>query len=185
MHVENETVCGTGLDQPAPDIDADFEKIFRRHYPRIVHAIARVTGDVACAEEFAAEVFWKFWRNPPNPRDQPGGWLYRTAIHLGIYELRRRARHARYQRLLRMAGPDTPEQLRAADEKQEQVRRVLAAIKPRDAELLLLQNNELSYEEIASALQLNPASVGTLVVRARLAFRKEYTKLYGKPRTEK
>ena len=38
---------------------------------------------------------------------------------------------------------------------------------------------------IASALDLNFASVGTLVSRARLAFRKEYTKLYGEPRIEK
>ena len=178
MIVQNETSRGTDLDESPPD----FETTFRLHYPRIVHAIARVVGDAACAEELAVEVFWKFWRNPRIPRDKAGGWLYRTAIRLGIHELRRRARHARYQRLLRLAGPQTPEEIRAGDEKQEQVRRVLSAIKPRDAELLLLQSDEFRYEEIASALDLNFASVGTLVSRARLAFRKEYTKLYGEPR---
>lgn len=91
MHLENETGHSTGLDE-SPE---DFETIFHRHYPRIVHAIARVVGDAGCAEELAVEVFWKFWRNSRIPRDNAGGWLYRTAIHLGIYELRRRARHAR------------------------------------------------------------------------------------------
>jgi RNA polymerase sigma factor (sigma-70 family) len=161
----------------------DFETVFYLHYDRIVRAIARVAGDPACAEELAMEVFWRFWRNPQARGEMAGGWLYRTAIHLALGELRRRARHLRYQRLLHLAGPPTPEELRAAGEEQEQVRRVLAAIKTRDAELLLLRSNDFSYEEVASVLGLNSASIGTLIARARMAFRKEYTKLYGEPRS--
>jgi RNA polymerase sigma-70 factor (ECF subfamily) len=159
-----------------------FEGIFDLHYGRIARAIARITGDPSRAEELAMEVFWKFWRTPLAHGDKAGGWLYRTAINLGLYELRRRARHTRYQRLLRLTGPSTPEEIHAASEEQKQVRRVLAAMKPRDAELLLLRSNDFSYEELASMLEMNPASVGTLIGRARLAFRKEYTKLYGEPR---
>jgi RNA polymerase sigma-70 factor (ECF subfamily) len=44
---------------------------------------------------------------------------------------------------------------------------------------LLLRSNGLSYEEVANALELNPASVGTLLSRAQQAFRKEYIKRYG------
>jgi RNA polymerase sigma-70 factor (ECF subfamily) len=69
--------------------------------------------------------------------------------------------------------------VRAANEAQEQVRRVLARLNPRHAELLLLRNQDLSYAEIAAALRLNPTSVGTLLSRAQQAFRKEYQKLYG------
>jgi RNA polymerase sigma-70 factor (ECF subfamily) len=49
------------------------------------------------------------------------------------------------------------------------------------AEILLLRGNGLSYQEVASTLGLNPASVGTLLSRAQRAFRKEYLKRYGKP----
>jgi RNA polymerase sigma-70 factor (ECF subfamily) len=45
--------------------------------------------------------------------------------------------------------------------------------------LLLLRSHGLSYGELASALHLNPASVGTLLSRAQDAFRKEYIKRYG------
>lgn len=159
-----------------------FEAFFHLHYDRIARAIARVTGDPACAEELAVEAFWKFWQAPQAQGEKAGGWLYRTAIRLGLYELRRRARHARYERLLRRTSPADPEQIHAASEEHEQVRRVLAAMKPRDAELLLLRGNDFSYEELASVLGLNPASVGTLIGRARQSFRKEYTKLYGEPR---
>lgn len=158
-----------------------FESIFHLHYARIARTIARIVGDKACAEELAMDVFWKFWQTPQAQGDKAGGWLYRTAIHAGLYELRRRARHSRYERLLHFVSPTNPEEIRAATEEQEQVRRVLARLPPRDAGLLLFQSNDFSYEELAAALQLNPASVGTLVSRARHAFRKEYTKLYGEP----
>ena len=45
--------------------------------------------------------------------------------------------------------------------------------------MLLLRSEDLSYEELAGALDLNPASVGTLLSRAQEAFRKEYIKKYG------
>jgi len=176
------TSDGPEIGEPLLSVSTGFESSFYRHYDRICRAIARVTGDAACAEELAMETFWRFWRNPQVRGEKTGGWLYRTAIHLALGELRRRARHLRYERLLRWAGPSNPEEIRAADEEQEQVRRVLAAIQPRDAEMLLLQGNDLSYEEIALALGLNAASVGTLMGRARAASRKEYTRRYGEPR---
>lgn len=160
----------------------DFEAVFHLHYDRIARAIARITGDPGCAEELAIDAFRKLWQTPLAQGEHAGGWLYRTAINLGLYELRRRARHARFQRMLRLGGPSTPEEIRAAGEEQEQVRRVLATMKPRDGELLLLRSDDFSYEELAALLSLNPASVGTLIARARLAFRKEYVKLYGEPR---
>jgi RNA polymerase sigma-70 factor (ECF subfamily) len=59
------------------------------------------------------------------------------------------------------------------------VRTVLAAIPKRDAELLLLRSDGSSYGELAGTLSINPASVGTLLSRARQTFRKEYVKRYG------
>jgi RNA polymerase sigma factor (sigma-70 family) len=162
-----------------------FEASFYLHFDRIFLAIARVTGDRACAEELAMETFWRFWRNPQAHGENAGGWLYRTAVHLALGELRRRARHARYERFLLFSGASrlgaTPEKIRAADEEQEQVRRVLATIPARDAELLLLRANDVRYEEIAVAMGLNVGSVGTLVGRAKATFRKEYVKRYGEP----
>jgi RNA polymerase sigma-70 factor (ECF subfamily) len=44
----------------------------------------------------------------------------------------------------------------------------------RDRKLLLLQAEGFSYRDIASALGLNEASVGTFLARARRAFRTAY-----------
>jgi RNA polymerase sigma-70 factor (ECF subfamily) len=170
-------------DLPKPEEPPGFETIFRLYYARIARLIARLVGDRAAAEELATEVFWTYWRNPPREEGNAGGWLYRTATNRGLYELRRRARHARYQRFFHIGSPpSTPEQLHASTEEQEHVRQVLAAMKPREAELLLLRGNGFSYEEVASILRLKPGSIGTLIRRAQETFRKEYTRLYGEPR---
>jgi RNA polymerase sigma-70 factor, ECF subfamily len=158
----------------------NFEAFFHAHYQRIARAIGRVVGDHARAEELAVEAFWKLWRNPRAQGEKAGGWVYRTAVRLALNELRRHARSARYELL---SGPGsqspTPEETHAAAEEREQVRSVLAALDPRQAELLLLRSNGLRYGELAAAIDVNPASVGTLIGRAQQAFRKEYLKQFG------
>ena len=71
--------------------------------------------------------------------------------------------------------------VRAASEQSLRVTQVLTSLDTRQAELLLLRSDGLSYAEIASTLDLNPASVGTLIRRAQQAFRKEYVRKYGQP----
>lgn len=164
-------------DQPAFDL----ETIFRAQYQRVVRVIARIASDPARAEELAVEVFLKLWRSPQAQADNAEGWLYRTAMRLSLDELRRQTRRSRYERVLRFVrGAPTPEEIRAATEEQERVRVVLSAIECRAAELLVLRSEGFSYDEIASALDLNPASIGTLLSRAQQAFRKEYIKRYGR-----
>ena len=159
----------------------DFEDTFSAHYERIARVIRRVVNDPARAEELAAEVFLKLWRNPRAQGDQAGAWLYRTAVREGLDELRRRTRRSRYESLFGLGRRTaTPEEVQSAAEERERVRLVLAAIPPRQAELLLLRSDGLSYSEAAAALEINPASFGTLLSRAQEAFRKEYLKRYGR-----
>jgi RNA polymerase sigma-70 factor (ECF subfamily) len=150
------------------------DTIFRAHYERITRVIGRVIHDQARAEELAVEVFLKW-------REQPEGWLYRTAARKALDELRSQTRRSRFERLLGILRepPPTPEQLYAAGAEQRRVRTVLGALQPRQAEILLLRSQDLSYQEIAGALGLHPGYVGSLVSRAQEAFRKEYRKRYG------
>ena len=164
----------------APPRPFDFESVFHAHYARLARVIARVIRDPARAEELAVEVLWKFWRTPGAQGEQAGGWLHRTAVRIGLNELRSRLRSSRHERMSDATpGARDPEQVRASAEMQEHVRTVLGALDPRQAELLLLRAGGLSYAEVAAALELNPASVGTLISRAQQAFRKEFIQRYG------
>jgi RNA polymerase sigma-70 factor (ECF subfamily) len=167
--------AGKGQESPF-----DIETVFRAQYGRIARVIARVVRDPARAEELAVEVFLKLWRNRRAQGEKANGWLYRSAVRMGLDELRRQERRARYERLLGLGNRvRTPEQIRTTAEEGERVRLVLSSMNKRYAELLVLRSDGLSYEEAASALELNPASVGTLLSRAQEMFRKEYIKRYG------
>jgi RNA polymerase sigma-70 factor (ECF subfamily) len=159
-----------------------FDIVFATHYAPLARTIARIIQDQGRAEELAVDAFSKLLRNRRALGPNVGGWLHRTAVRLSLDELRRRARHDRYQRWFSWTGrSDQPDELFAADEEQGRVRTVLASIAPRQAELLLLRHDGASYSELASSLNLNPASVGTLLSRAQRTFRKEYVKRYGEP----
>ena len=165
----------------------DLETIFHSYYERISRVIFRVLRDPARAEELAVEVFLKWEQLPTARRGCAQGWLYRTAVRAALNELRRATRRNRYERMFalvmaRKTGIPLPDQLFTAQEEQERVRLVLSAIQPRQAELLLLRGDDLSYEELASTLNLNSASIGTLLSRALEAFKAEFIRRYGKER---
>jgi len=51
----------------------------------------------------------------------------------------------------------------------------------RERRMLLLQAEGYTYRDIATALRIHEASVGTLLMRARLEFRRRYEDLFGAP----
>jgi RNA polymerase sigma-70 factor (ECF subfamily) len=57
------------------------------------------------------------------------------------------------------------------------VRLVLAQMKPRSAQLLVLRHSGFSYAEIAAALGVAPGSVGVLLARAEKEFEERYKRL--------
>jgi RNA polymerase sigma-70 factor (ECF subfamily) len=165
------------------DVSFDFEAFFHAHYARIARAVARVVGDPVRAEDLTVEAFWKLWRNPQAHGELAGGWLYTTAVRMGLNELRRNRRRKLYEGLSGSAAVAlNPEEARAAAEEREHVRLVLAAMDARQAELLLLRSGGMTYEELAAAIDVSAASVGTLIGRAQQSFRKEYVKQYGNER---
>jgi len=176
VDASSEACAGVGIESEGTDLGA----VFRAEYQGVARAIFRIILDPARAEELAVEVFIRWSQTRPAQNQNSEGWLYRTAVRIALDELRFRARRRRYESLSRLVLPSpTPEQIQVAAEDRHAVREVLGSMGRRDAELLLLRNQGFSYEEIASALHLNPASVGTLLSRAQMAFRKEYVKRYG------
>jgi DNA-directed RNA polymerase specialized sigma24 family protein len=65
-----------------------FEELFLSTYSRLVSLLRRMLGDSGRAEELANEAFLKLHNSvlPPIDRSNVAGWLYRTAMNLGIDE---------------------------------------------------------------------------------------------------
>ena len=108
-------------------------------------------------------------------------WLCRTGVRLALDSLRKDRRRTRYESAAPPPAhaPHNPEDDLARTQEQERVRQVLAVMKPDHAALLMLRAEGLSYQELAAALRLNPASVGTMLARAESKFRQEYEKRHG------
>ena len=158
----------------------DFEAVFHTHYRRIARVIVRVIQDPSRADELAVDVFWKLWRHSPAHGPHAAGWLYRSAVRAALDELRRRSRREKYERWFGItARPQDPEQAHHATEERIRIRTVLAALRSSEAQLIVLRAEGLSYEELAHALKLKPASIGTMLRRAQESFRKEYVRRYG------
>ena len=169
-----------------PDAGAWLELLFQEHYARIVSMLIRLTGDRGQAEEIAADVFCKLSRRSRLRRDDGGktGWIYRVAMNAGLDALRSNARRRRREEAAgaedaRAATSDDPLEGMVQRERRLQVRSVLGAMKPRDAQLLLLRASGLAYRECADTLGIQPGSVGTLLARAEAEFERRYRARYG------
>jgi RNA polymerase sigma-70 factor, ECF subfamily len=164
----------------------EFEALFVAHYSRIVSVLRRILGDCGQAEELGSEVFLKLYRQrlAQWPDGNVAGWLYRTATNAGIDALRAATRRSRLEQVAALdgqpkRGPENGLEQMLRTEKQQKVRAVLADLRPAQAQLLLLRASGHSYKELAAALEVEPGSVGTLLIRAEAAFEERYREIYG------
>jgi RNA polymerase sigma-70 factor, ECF subfamily len=165
---------------------ACFESLFQEHYPRIVGMLARLTNDRGQAEEIAADVFCKLSRRSTlfQQGESLAPWIYRVATNAGLDAWRSNARRRRREQSahaedLRLAAPGGALDDILREERCARVRTVLAELKPRDAQLLLLRANGLAYRELAETLGIHANSVGTLLARAEAEFERRYRACYG------
>lgn len=157
------------------------EELFARWYPHAIRIAWRIAGERGRAEEIAADCVWKLARQNLTQEAEIRAWLNCVVTRAALNEIRSGSRRTRYERLSAPASATarTPLDDLIASERQQQVREVLRDLPPEQAELLLLRSAGLSYRELAAALELNPASIGTLIARAQKAFEKQYRGRYG------
>jgi RNA polymerase sigma-70 factor (ECF subfamily) len=157
----------------------DFDALFLAHYDGVYRLLYRIVGAREDAEDLAQETFVRLSRQRfrSDQEHNVRAWLYRVATNLAYNLLRGEARRTqRQEQFTRQALPDAPDPAAAAlrGDEQAAVRRALAGLGERQAQLLLLRHAGLSYRELAEAASVAPGSVGTLLARAEAAFEKAY-----------
>lgn len=155
--------------------EADFARFFHQVYPSLQAYCVRLTGDGDLAADLAQEAFVRMASHGVDG-EEPAlrVWLYKVATHLVRDRYRVESNRAR----LLAENPVFQDRVEPPDremerlETTEQVQAVLDGIPPRDREMLLMRHGGFSYKEIAEALDVAPASVGTLLARAQRRFAK-------------
>ena len=165
-------------------ISSAFEALFLEHWTHVYRLLCRLVGDSAEAEDLALETFVRLHQRYPLRENEsnPGGWLHRVATNLGLQSIRSWKRRERYELTagkyaLEETQEASPAEILAQKEERHLVRLALARMSERQSQLLILRHSGLSYKEIAEALELAPASIGPLLVRAEREFEKQYRAL--------
>lgn len=175
----------TMTDVSAAAREAEFDEIFRRYYATVYGVLVRITGSPEEAEDLTQDVFMRLHeRQGSLDADRNlGGWLYRVASNAGFNALRSRRRlhqrllsWARQERSWRDFAPSAASEVEIREDA-ELVRRVLHGLRERDRMVLILRHSGVAYVEIAAAIGVKPSSVGTILVRAEAAFRRQFEQL--------
>lgn len=166
------------MTQPSRDAFRErFPTLFETQKPRLERYLARLSGEPQLAADLAQEAFIKLYERGESP-DCPEAWLITVATNLFRNARSKESRRARLLREAESGGalPDSPpssqEAIRATGD--ARVRPALETLSDREQSLLLLRAEGYSYRELAIALDLEESSVGTLLARAKRAFRAAY-----------
>jgi RNA polymerase sigma-70 factor (ECF subfamily) len=157
----------------------DVDRLFRLYHTQLVRYLTRRLGDRDWAEEVAQETFVRALRQESITNER--AWLFTVANNLVRDEARKDARRRKYLTLLqeqeseRYVEPE-PTSLERAQE-QAIARKAVDALAERDRLALLMREEGLDYNEIATALDLSVGSVGTTLSRARKRLVEAYEKL--------
>jgi RNA polymerase sigma-70 factor (ECF subfamily) len=162
---------------PAPSsqpFDESFALLFEAQFPRLFRYLDRLSGEPDLAADLAQEAFIRLYRRGVMP-ERPEVWLVTVALNLFRNTRSTSARRLRLLGRWTQPAEATESSPGARDsERAEPVRAALRQLPPRDREMLLLRAEGYKYREIATALDLNEASIGTLLARAKRAFREIY-----------
>lgn len=155
-----------------------FTVLFDAEFPRLVRVLDRHAGDAELAADVVQDAFVRLYRRGTLP-ETPAAWLVSVALNLLRNEKSKRSRRLRLltpdrSTFVLADPPPDPGQAALASSTRGRVRAALERLSERERGLLLLRAEGYAYREIASALELNEASVGVLLARARRAFRAVY-----------
>jgi RNA polymerase sigma-70 factor (family 1) len=158
-----------------------FAKIFY-HYTSIIYPfVLNKVKSATAAEEIVQDVFLKLWtkRELLKEIEAPASYLMRIATNRALDHLRRRA--IEYKVMQQRGSPQesqTAEEEFSFKEAKRMVEEGIAALPPQRKTAYLLQQEGLTYEEIAHRLEISPHTVRNHIALASKAL-KDYLRSQG------
>lgn len=156
-----------------PGSEADFERLYRNTYRRILGTLITLLGDREAAEDCAQDTFerayksWGSWR-PDAPVE---AWLHRIAINVAISD-RRRYRLRQAGELIKRLGRPSPSPDPAALAERSDLIRELRKLPTKQAAALVMRHyHGYSNREIAAALGVAEQTVASRLAAARKQLR--------------
>jgi RNA polymerase sigma factor (sigma-70 family) len=158
--------------------DAEFAEVFNEYYPSLCRFLECLLGGASgAAQDIAQESFMQLYRTGFERivREEVRFWLFRVARNFALNELNRRGTRARlFGKVVDVFRAETPspaERLEAA-ERRELILGLLKHLPEHQrAALILREQEEMSYSEIARVLNVSAGKVKVDIFRARTTLR--------------
>ena len=158
--------------------DAEFAEIFNEFYPSLCRFLECLLGGATgAAQDIAQESFMQLYRTGMERivRDEVRFWLFRVARNFALNELNRRGTRQRlFGKVVEALRTETPSPAERLEE-DERRKLVLGLLKHlpehQRAALLLREQEEMSYGEIARVLNVSEGKVKVDIFRARTTLR--------------
>jgi RNA polymerase sigma-70 factor (ECF subfamily) len=146
----------------------DFGSLYERYATDVMHFALYLTGDRREAEDIVAETFVRAWLATGAIRmETVKGYLLAIARNLHIERLRQQNRTSVLEPGLRDPTPD-PEQAAGGRHELAAVLHALQQMPETDRAAVLMRARDVSYADIARALELSEGTARVKVHRARV-----------------
>lgn len=162
-----------------PGSEADFERLYRNTYRRILGTLVALVRDVPTAEDCAQETYerayrnWKSWR-PDAPVE---AWLHRIAINVAISDRRHQGIRQAGEMVRRLGRPPSGPDPALMAERSDLVQAMKKLPTKQAAALVLRHYHGYSNREIAAALGVPEQTVASRLGAAR----KQLQAVLGRP----
>ena len=163
----------------------EFTLVFQANYAGLCRFLECMLGGrgQASAQDIAQESFMRLYKLGQGalPREEARFWLFRVARNLAINELSRRETRGKFVRrvreLFRQREPDPAAHLELEERKQVLLELLKTLPEHQRAALLLREQEEMSYREIARVLNISESKVKVDIFRARTSLRARLNEL--------
>lgn len=152
--------------------EESFSQVVKAYLPKVIHLAYRYLKDRSLAEDVAQEIFLKLYQNPASwqPTARFSSWLYRVTFNACTDQWRKRKRNPESELLENQevstanAAPDTS----LIDKETAQlVQQAVDALPEDQKKIMLLYQEEFSYERIAEVLGCSVKAAERRLYRAR------------------
>ncbi len=152
-----------------PGSEADFERLYRNSYRRILGTLITLVRDRATAEDCAQETYerafrrWKEWR----PEASAEAWLHRIAINVAISDRRHQRLRQAGELVRRLGRPASGPDPSVMAERSDLFQAMKKLPAKQAAALVLRHYHGYSNREIAAALGVPEQTVASRLAAAR------------------
>jgi RNA polymerase sigma-70 factor (ECF subfamily) len=162
----------------------EFTAVFNDLYANLCRFLECMLRGSGAAQDIAQETFVRLYRkgNPNMPAEEARFWIYRVARNLALNELnkmRTRNQLAENARPALHARELNPSEEYEQSERREILLGLLESLPEHQrAALVLREQQEMSYAEIARVLSITESKVKVDIHRARIALRAKWSEVY-------